>query len=75
MLSIKEIDRETLVDLRTVQVNTDLPKAERMLDFVRQIKTPNCYKIGKYVVHLSFSENGQSAQEVFADLTRSKAGL
>ena len=73
-MNINEIDRDRLVDLRTVRVNTDLPKTERMLDFIRQIKTPNCYKIGKYVVCLSFSETGLSAQEVFGDLARSKAG-
>ena len=68
------MNRDQLVDLRDVQVNTDLPKEERLLDYLRQIKTPNCYKIGKYVVCLSFTENGLSAQEVFADLARSKAG-
>lgn len=73
-MNINDIDRDRLVDLRTVRVNTDLPKTERMLDFVRQIKTPNCYKIGKYVVCLSFSDTGLSAQEVFGDLARSKAG-
>ena len=74
MKSITEIDRDQLVDLRTVRVRTDLPKRERMLDYIRQIKTPNCFKIGKYVVCLSFSENGLSAQEIFSDLLRSKAG-
>lgn len=73
-MNINDIDRDRLVDLRTVRVNTDLPKTERMLDFIRQIKTPNCYKIGKYVVCLSFSDTGLSAQEVFGDLARSKAG-
>ena len=68
------IDRSRLVDLRTVRVNTDLPKMERLLDYKRQIITPNCYKIGKYVVCLSFSENGLSAQEIFGDLARGKAG-
>lgn len=71
---LEHIDRDSLVDLRTVKINTDLPKKERMLDFIRQVKTPNCFKVGKYVVCLSFSDNGPSAQEVFADLTRSKAG-
>ena len=68
-----EINRDELVDLRTVHIDTSLPKAERMLDYLRQIKTPNCFKVGKYVVCLSFCENGGSAQEVFSDLVRSKA--
>lgn len=69
------MDRSQLVDLRTVRVNTDLPKSERLLDYLRQIKTPNCYTIGKYIVCLSFSDTAPSAQEVFSDLARSKAGM
>ena len=75
MINTSELDRETLSDLREVRINMDLPKEERILDFVRQIKNPYCYKIGKYVVCLRFSENGPSAQEVFSDLVRSKVGI
>ena len=70
----RTIDRNKLVDLCTVKINTDLPKEERIKDFIRQIGNPYCYKIGKYVVHLSFSGNSRTAQEIFADLARSKAG-
>ena len=75
MINTSELDRETLSDLREVRINMDLPKEERILDFVRQIKNPYCYKIGKYVVCLRFSENGPPAQEVFSDLVRSKMGI
>ena len=75
MINPSELDREALADLREVRINMDLPKEERILDFVRQIKNPYCYKIGKYVVCLRFSENGPSAQEVFSDLVRSKVGI
>lgn len=73
-MDFDNIDRNALVDLQTVQVNTELPKHERMLDFIRQIKTPNCFKVGKYVVCLSFSDTGPTLQSIFEDLTRSKAG-
>ena len=73
-MDVSKIDRDSLVDIRTVHVNTDLPKEQRMLDFARQIKNPNCFKVGKYVVCLSFCKNGPSAQEVFSELARSKAG-
>ena len=73
MNQMESLDREQLVDLRTVNVNTSLPKEERIRDFIRQVKNPYCYKIGKYVVCLSFSNNRLTAQEDFADLARSKA--
>ena len=68
-------DSSQLVDLRTVHVNTDLPKTERLHDYIRQIRNPNRYRIGKYVVCLSFSDTALTAQDVFSDLARTKAGM
>ena len=69
------ISRDQLVDLRNVHIRTDLPKKERMEDYICQIRNPHHFKIGKYEVHLRFSESAPSAQEVFSELARSKAGL
>ena len=33
-------DHNELVDIRDVSVNKDLPKEERIADFVKQIKNP-----------------------------------
>ena len=74
-LMMNTADNERLIDLRTVHVNTDLPKAERLLDYIRQIKKPNQYRIGKYVVCLSYSDTALTVQEVFCDLALTKAGI
>lgn len=66
------IDRDALVDIRDVKVNTTLPKRERALDFIRQIKNPYCYKHGKYVVKVGFSDTEVSLEERLADYIRSK---
>lgn len=66
------IDRDALVDIRDVKVNTALPKRERALDFIRQIKNPYCYKHGKYVVKVGFSDTEVSLEERLADYIRSK---
>ena len=49
-IDLNTVDRDELVDIRDVKVNTALPKRERALDFIRQIGNPYCYKHGKYVV-------------------------
>ena len=36
------VDRSALKDIREVHVNTELPKKERILDFIRQIGNPYC---------------------------------
>ena len=66
------IDRDALVDIRDVKVNTALPKRERALDFIRQIKNPYCYRHGKYVVKVAFSDTGVSLEERLAGYILSK---
>lgn len=66
------IDRDALVDIRDVKVNTALPKRERALDFIRQIGNPYCYKHGKYVVKVGFSDTEVSLEERLAGYIRSK---
>lgn len=66
------IDRDALVDIRDVKVNTALPKRKRALDFIRQIKNPYCYKHGKYVVKVGFTDTEVSLEERLAGYIRSK---
>ena len=57
------IDRDKLVDIRNVVIDTDLPEEERIKDYIIQIKNSYCFKCGKYVVISKFSENGLSLEE------------
>ncbi len=61
---------EELVDIRDVTVNRELPKEERIADFVSQIKNPYLFKCGKYTVKASFSENGQTLEECIKGLIK-----
>lgn len=47
-----EADR--LADIRDVSVNKDLPREERIAEFVRQIRDPYHFKCGGFVVRASF---------------------
>lgn len=66
------VDRDTLVDIRDVTVDTSLPARERALDFIRQIGNPYCYKCGKYVVKVGFSDAGTSLTQRLAGYIASK---
>jgi len=68
----EKIDRESLVDIQTVTVDTSLPKEERMRDFIRQIKNPYLYRHGKYVVKITFSDTDITLEQRLADYVRSK---
>lgn len=58
---------EELVDIRDVVIRKDLPKEERMADFLRQIKNPYCFRYQDMVVQLSFSEMEKTMETVFLD--------
>lgn len=71
-VDVRTVDPATLKDIRDVHVNTDLPKAERMLDFIRQIGNPYCFRHGKYVVKVSFSDTDVTLEQRLLSYIRSK---
>lgn len=71
-VDIRTVDPSTLRDIRDVKVNTDLPKQERILDFIRQIGNPYCYRHGKYVVKVSFIDTDVTLEERMLSYIRSK---
>lgn len=58
--------------LSTAHINTALPKQERMLDFIRQIGNPYCYRHGKYVVKVSFADSDVTLEQLMLTYLRSK---
>ena len=71
-VDIRTVNPETLRDIRDVHINTALPKRERMLDFIRQIGNPYCYRHGKYVVKVSFTDTDVTLEERMLSYIRSK---
>jgi len=54
---------DSLVDIRTVKIDKNLPQAERMAEFIRQIKNPYCYKCGKVIVNISFADTNDTLED------------
>ena len=71
-VDIRTVDPAGLRDIRDVKVNTDLPKRERILDFIRQIGNPYCYRHGKYVVKVSFTDTDVTLEDRMRSYIRSK---
>ena len=62
-IDVRSVDPETLRDIREVRIKADLPKRERMLDFIRQIGNPYCYRHGKYVVKVSYTDTDVTLEQ------------
>lgn len=71
-VDVRTVDPATLRDIRDVKVNTSLPKQERILDFMRQIGNPYCYRHGKYVVKVSFTDTDVTLEDRLLSYIRSK---
>lgn len=52
-----------LVDIRDVTVDKNLPREERIAEYVRQIKNPYCFRCGKFTVRARFNDNGLTLEE------------
>jgi len=57
-----------LVDIRTVTVDKELSKHERITEFIRQIKNPYRFKCGKFTVTVRFAENGPTLEDCLRQL-------
>ena len=71
-VDVRTVDPSTLRDIRDVHINTALPKQQRMLDFLRQIGNPYCYRHGEYTVKISFAEIDATLEDRLLSYIESK---
>lgn len=57
------VDRSALGDINDVSIDPELPKDQRMESFIRQIGNPYCYKCGRLVVKLNYTEEDITLEE------------
>lgn len=54
---------DNLCDINNVEIRQDLPRDERIKDFIHQIKNPYCFLCGDVVVEVEYSTNGVSIDD------------
>lgn len=57
-LEYGNINKATLTDINQVKIDTELPPAERFLNYLQQIKNPYCFRCGSTTVRVSFAADG-----------------
>ena len=63
-------DSDTLVDIRTISVDKDLPKEDRIAAFVQQIKNPYRFRCGDFIVNAAFASGGPTLEECLQGILR-----
>lgn len=69
-VDVRSVERSALRDIRDVPVQTDLPRQDRILDFIRRIGNPYCFKYKGYVVKVSHIQTETTLQELVLDCIR-----
>lgn len=56
--NIETVNRNELADLSSIHIRQDLSQAEKILDFLEQIKNPYCFLCGDIPVKVCFTDDG-----------------
>ncbi len=70
-VDVRTIDPNTLQDIRDVKIDSSRTTEQKMVDYLKQIKNPYCYKHGKYVIKITYTEGGGSLNERLESYLRS----
>ncbi len=65
------IIRESLVDIRTVEIDNKLSREEKVKSFVAQVKNPYCFLVGDVVVRVAYSGNQRTLNDQFSNILAS----
>ena len=57
-------NKDELVDIETVHIDPDLPPAERLLNYLEQIKHPYCFRCGYTAVLNRFAADCATLQNI-----------
>ena len=58
----------SLVDIRDVKIDKELPSEERIRSYVKQIKNPYQFKVGDVIVKVSFSGKENTISDNFINM-------
>lgn len=62
-VDFRTVDPAGLTDISSITINEKLPREKRTAEFIAQVKNPYCFKVGKIVVGIEFSDNGVSFEQ------------
>ena len=58
-LSLQEIDKEEVNDIREIKLTRKKSSKQRILDFLNEVKNPYFFKIDGYIVQIAFNDKSE----------------
>jgi len=71
-IDIRTVLPETLKDIREVKIDTDLSVHERMLEFIKQIQNPYCFRCGKLIVQVEYKNTNRTVNDCLKEYFESQ---
>ena len=72
-VDVRTVDPSTLADCRDIEINPELPREVRILQFLEQIKNPYCFKFKDTVVKIKFADTNATLEERLTQLSHNTA--
>ena len=70
-VDILTVDRESLADIRDVNIDPDLPFIEKAIMFLNQIKNPYCFRCGDVIVKINHAKTERTIDDCMEGFYRS----
>lgn len=65
-VDICTVPKESLVDIRDVKIDPSKKRAERISDYIRQVKNPYCFQCNGIIVKMNFCQGDETLEEKLA---------
>jgi len=70
-VDIRDIEPETIPDIRDINIDSNKPLLERILDYINQVKNPYFIRCGKILVKIEYSETETTIEDCMEGYFRS----
>ena len=70
--NIRFVGEKDVDNLKEIKIDTNKPKLERIVNFLRDVKNPYMFTIDGIKVKFEYSKNGPDISECFENLIRNK---
>ena len=67
-VDIRTVKPEDVADIQQIKIDEKLSQKERQAEFIRQVKNPYCFRVGKVIVKAVYSGDGVTLNERFEEL-------
>lgn len=62
-VDVRKVDKNKLLDVSEIKIDTSLPVNERIENFVKQVGNPYCYKDGGLVIGIAYEDTDITLQD------------